>query len=126
MTGLPVTGRLDSTTRTKMVSPRCGMPYMVPQGSLPDGAQMAPSKNNQRLRPQNFYVPGEVKFRKEIAEHLKTKEFHVVLSWHNSSTTAQDFIAVLWTTTFSPLTKNCIKFILYRVFFMCRLQMEKE
>ena len=59
MTGLRVTGRLDTATRTKMVAPRCGMPDMVPEGSLPKGVQMAPSKNNRRLRPENFYVPGE-------------------------------------------------------------------
>ena len=61
MTGLPVTGRLDSATRAKMVSPHCGLPDMVPEGSLPREVQMAPSKNNRRLRPQNFYVPGKDK-----------------------------------------------------------------
>ena len=59
MTGLPVTGRLDTATRTKMVAPRCGMPDMVPEGTLPEGVQMAPSKKNRKLRPENFYVPGK-------------------------------------------------------------------
>ena len=75
MTGLRVTGRLDTATRTKMVAPRCGMPDMVPEGSLPKGVQMAPSKNNRRLRPENFYVPGENSIQQSFSASQSVPKF---------------------------------------------------
>ena len=55
MVGIKVTGKLDTTTRTKMAAPRCGNPDVTPKG---DDVQAEPIRGGRR-QPVNYYAPGE-------------------------------------------------------------------
>ena len=56
MTGLPVTGRLDNATKTKMESPRCGVPDVEQGGGPPDYTE---TRINGSLGPESFRLIGE-------------------------------------------------------------------
>ena len=56
MIGLPVTGRLDNATKTKMESPRCGVPDVEQGGGPPDHTE---TRINGSLGPESFRLIGE-------------------------------------------------------------------